>query len=116
MKLRKVYKAHFPFSGYIALTLCPWIFIREDLKHRFTENVERHETTHALQQIETAWIFFLLLYGLEYLIKLFCTFSHKRAYWSISFEQEANEHEQEVGYNNVRKHYAWIKYIFTLNK
>lgn len=116
MKLKKVYSKHFPPSGYIALTFYPWLFIREKARDRFTPKAERHETTHAYQQIETLWVFFLLIYGLEYLLKLIFTFSTDKAYESISFEQEAYEHEDEIGYNNVRKHYAWIKYVFTIKK
>lgn len=114
MELKKIYCKHFPFKGYMGLTLCPWIFIREDCKKRFSKKAERHETTHALQQLECLWIFFLILYGLEYIIKLLCTFSHKRAYRSISFEQEAYDHEDEVYYNDVRELYAWTKYVFKL--
>ena len=114
MVLKRIYLKHFPFKGYIALTLCPWVFIREDLKHKYTDTVDRHETTHAFQQLETLWVFFFLIYGLEYLIKLLITFSHKRAYKSISFEQEAYDHEDETYYNDVRKDFAWVKYIFKI--
>ena len=114
MELKKIYCKHFPFKGFIALTLYPWLFIREEYKRRLTKKVERHETTYALQQIECLWIVFLILYGLEYLVKLLVTFSHFRAYRSISFEQEAYNHEEEVYYNDVRKPYAWVKYVFSL--
>ena len=115
MELTRVVTKHFPFKGYLALTFYPWVFIREEYLRIYSAKVDRHETTHACQQIETLWIIFLLIYGLEYLIKLiFCGFNHKRAYFSISFEQEAYEHEAEVYYNEVRRPYAWIKYIFTL--
>ena len=115
MELRRVYNKIFPFPGYIAFTLCPWVFIREKAKKRYTEKANRHETTHAFQQIETLWILFFVLYGLEWLVKWFCCgFDSHRAYRSISFEQEAYEHEDEIGYNNVRYHYVWVKYIFKL--
>lgn len=114
MILKRIYLKHFPFKGYLALTFCPWVFIREDLKYKYDDTVDRHETTHALQQIETLWILFFLLYGLEYVCKLVLTFSHEKAYKAISFEQEAYEHEAELFYNSVRKHYAWIKYVFKL--
>ena len=117
MELKKVYSKHFPFKGYLAITFCPWVFIREEYKHAYTAKIDRHETTHAFQQIETLWILFFIIYGLEYVVKfILCGFKHKRAYQSISLEQEAYEHEKEVGYNNVRYHYAWIKYIFSLKE
>ena len=114
MVLKRIYSKHFPFKGYTAMLLCPWVFIREDIKYKYTDTVDRHETTHAVQQLETLWIFFFLIYGLEYLIKLLCTFSHKRAYKSISFEQEAYDHQDETYYNDVRKDFAWVKYIFKI--
>ena len=114
MKLKRVYCKHFPFSGYLALTWCPWVFIREGARQRYTPTVNRHETTHGLQQIETLWIFFLLIYGLEYIIKALCTLSWDKGYKSISFEQEAYANQGKVNYNKERKHYAWVKYIFKL--
>lgn len=115
MELIKVYSRYFPFSGFLALTICPFVFIRKKAKERYTAKVNRHETTHALQQVETMWILFFVLYGLEWLIKWFCCkFDSHRAYRSISFEQEAYMHENELYYNDLRKFYAWTKYIFRL--
>ncbi len=117
MKLIKVISKHFPFGDYIALTFYPWLFIKEETKDTFTEADERHEITHALQQLETLWVLFLIIYGLEFGVKyLLCKFDSERACNSISFEQEAYEHEDEVNYNQSRKHYAWLKYVFSLNK
>ena len=117
MELKRIYSNHFPFKGYISLAFYPWVFIRNSLRKYYTERVDRHEVTHALQQIETLWVFFLLIYGLEYIIKLpLCRFNHNRAYLSISFEQEAYTHEAEVLYNGTRKHWVWIKYVFTVRK
>ena len=115
MELIKVYSSRFPFEGYVVLTICPWVFIRKCYREVFTSRVERHETTHALQQIECLWLLFFIIYGVEYVVKfILCGFKHKRAYQSISLEQEAYEHEAEVYYNEVRRLYAWVKYVFTL--
>ena len=117
MKLKRIYSNIIPFKGYIALTVFPWVFIRNSAKQRYTPTVNRHETTHGYQQIETLWILFFVIYGLEYLIKIFiCGFDTSRAYRSISFEQEAFYNQGDVNYNNTRKHYAWVKYIFKLYK
>lgn len=113
--MKKIYTKHFPMKGFKALTLWPFIFVREDRKDYFTAKDERHETTHAIQQVECLWLLFLVIYGAEYVIKLpFCKFDTIRAYMSISFEQEAYEHEAETYYNEVRRHYAWLRYLFTL--
>lgn len=117
MTLKQIITKHFPMKGYIALTLSPWVFIREDLKHCYSDRVERHETTHALQQVECLWLFFLIIYGLEYIIKLpLCDFNHSKAYRSISFEQEAYSSENEFFYNDFRKHYTWLKFVFNIKR
>ena len=115
MEQKTIYTEHFPLKGFTAMTIWPFIFVRSDRKRYFTNKAERHETTHALQQIECLFLLFLLLYAMEWIFKLpFCEFDTNRAYMSISFEQEAYEHQDEFGYNNVRKHYAWFKYLFTI--
>ena len=115
MRIRKVCNKYLPFKRFISMAFCPWIFIREDKKRKYTPTVNRHEMTHILQQIETLWVLFFIVYGLEWLIKLFfCKFNTTKAYRSISFEQEANVNQGNVNYNKERKHYAWVKYIFAL--
>lgn len=137
MKLKKIYSEIFPLKGFTALTIFPSVFVRKDRAEKFTAKVERHETTHALQQIELTIVglilatislifgygwwsllflpLFFWIYGLEWLIKLpFCKFDTLRAYMSISTEQEAYEHQDEFGYNNVRKHFAFLKFLFTI--
>ena len=113
MKIKKIYNNLIPVKGFTALTLWPFIFVR--CGKILTKKVERHETTHALQQLECLFVFFLLIYCLEWFVKIpFCGFSRKKAYLSISFEQEAYEHQDEVYYNEVRKDFAWLKYVFAI--
>lgn len=137
MELKKIYSEHFPLKGFTATTIFPFVFVRTDRVWNFTAKAERHETTHALQQIELAIVglilatislifgygwwsllflpLFFWLYALEFLVKLpFCKFDTLRAYMSISTEQEAYEHQDEFGYNNVRKHFAFSKFLFTI--
>ena len=139
MKLKKVLNNIIPFEGYIAMTFWPWVFVRNDMKDKFDDTAERHETTHGLQQIETFflgvvltgilliwgcgwWSLFALAlyyewYLLEWVIKsILAFFANKDGYYSISFEQEAFEHEKEFFYNDVRKHFEWFNYIFKLTK
>lgn len=137
MKLKEIYNKYIPLKGFRAMTICPYVFVRKELKAFFTETARRHETTHALQQIEVLVVGILLavclwlygcgwyslipiglyfeLYALEWLIKLpFCLFDRVRSYMSIAFEQEAYEHQAEFYYNDVRRHFVWVKYLFTL--
>lgn len=117
MKLRRIYTKYFPLKGYIACTVYPWVFIRKDRKKSFTPTICRHEVIHGIQQIETAFVFFFLLYAIEYVVKLLlCKLNHNRAYKSISFEQEARLNCGNTDYRNNRSHYAWVKYVFKLWK
>lgn len=117
MKLKRVYSTIIPFKGYLAITIFPWIFIRKELKSKYTEEVHRHETTHGYQQLELLWLLFFVWYVVEWFLKIpFCGFSGKRAYKSISFEREAFDHENDADYNDNRKHYAWVKKVFRVKK
>ena len=113
MKLKVVYSKYIPLKGFVALTLWPWIFVRKSAK--FTPMMKRHEATHAHQQVECLFVVFLIIYCLEWIIKyVLCGFDSDRSYRSISFEQEAYEHQEEIYYNDVRRHYAWLRYLFTI--
>lgn len=101
-----------PFKGYKAITIYPFIFAR----HSISDITLNHENIHGEQQKETLLIFFLLIYVLEYIIKLAITFNHDRTYKSISFEREAYRYEHDSNYISERKRYSWIKYIFKLSK
>lgn len=113
MELKQIYTKHFPMKGFKALTILPFVFVRRDCRLSVTDM--RHETTHALQQLETLWLLFFVIYGLEFIIKyLICKFDSDRAYMSVSFEQEAYNHQDCFFYNKARGHFAWIQYIFTI--
>jgi hypothetical protein len=101
-----------PMKGYVAMTTWPFIFARKELN----KYILNHENIHGEQQKELLIIPFYVLYILEYLIKICITFSTSKAYYSISFEQEANRYEHELDYIKHRTHYIWIKYIFKVWK
>lgn len=98
-----------PFKGYKAMTILKWIFVRKGVK--LDERTINHETIHFKQEIELGFIFFYIWYIIEYLIKLLCTFDQKRAYRSISFEQEAYERQDNINWPTCRPRYYWTKFI-----
>ena len=121
-----------PFSGYKAITVWPFIFVRKNAW--YSNDTDRHEHTHGRQQLEMllvgmvlaavlaavgcGWWSLLALpmfypwYGAEYLVRLAITRSPSRAYRSVSFEQEAYTHEREQDYLQRRRWFAWLKYLF----
>lgn len=87
-----------PFKGYKAITIWPFIFVREECS--FDEVDLNHENIHGKQQLELLIIFFYLIYLVEWIIK---------GYRNISFEREAYGNEDNLNYLKTRKHYAWLK-------
>ena len=96
-----------PFDVNV-IALYPFMFIKRDYVQD-AENVV-HENIHYQQQKELGLIFFLLLYGIEFLI-LFCKYRNRyRAYYNISFESEAYSNQANLDYLKDRKFWEWLKY------
>ena len=97
-------------KGYIGITIFPFVF----LKHKdFKRNrvLINHEKIHLRQQVELLIILFFVLYGLEFLMRLFQYKTWKLAYRNISFEREAYENEKDLGYLETRSFWNFIPYI-----
>ncbi len=92
---------------FAAMTVAPFIFIAPGIK--ITDRLLRHEQIHYKQQLEMGWLFFFIWYAIEWLIRLFI--SSDTAYKDMSFEREAYDKQDELGYLYFRKKYSWIKYI-----
>lgn len=100
-----------PFKGFTAITLWPFVFVHKDRKQDYTHTVENHEAIHGEQQKEMLIVFFLLWYGIEWFVKLCYYRNRMTAYKNISFEREAYKNQNDLAYLDIRKHYAWTKYI-----
>lgn len=104
-----------PVKGYTFMNLCGVLFTRiEDYAQRLTAKTLRHEKTHTFQILELGVIFFYILYGLEYLLKLPFYMNLHDTYRNLSFEREARFAESEVDYFENRKvfQYKWVKRIW----
>lgn len=121
-----------PFKGKKALTLWPFIFARKEA--RINEVTINHEQIHGRQQVELLMVGFVIaillvlvglgwwsilalplffwLYLLEWLLGLIRFGNSKKAYRSISFEQEAYTNENNMHYLHERRWFAWIDYLF----
>lgn len=98
-----------PFKGFAAINLFGIIFVRKDVN--VTDRILNHEKIHTAQMQELLYIFFYLLYVIEWLIKLLIY--GKKSYYYISFEIEAYENENNYEYLSSRRHYVWINHIRT---
>lgn len=96
-----------PVKPYDAMTLWPFIFVKEYTK--VTEDLLNHERIHGRQQLELLIIPFLLWYVLEWIARLI--FGNGNAYRNISFEREAYENENDMGYIEHRPRWSFLRYL-----
>lgn len=109
--MKKIVSNIIPFEGFKAMALWPLLFVRKDSADRFTEADERHERIHGEQQKEMLIVFFYLWYVIEWLIRCIQYGNGKTAYKNISFEREAYANETDIVYLDIRRHFAWLKYL-----
>ena len=102
-----------PFKGFLAMNFMGiFCFVRKDAWRRQSEESKKitlnHEKIHTRQMIETGFIFFFIIYTLEWLVRLFINGS--KAYDNLSFEKEAYQNQRDFHYLENRKPYAmWRK-------
>ena len=119
--MKIIYNKVIPFGYAKYFNFCGLIFTKSKNLILSDETIN-HESIHTLQMKYLLYVFFYLIYLLEWLIKLpvslFCDngrFSVSRyAYRSISFEQVAYYNENDLTYLNNANPYEWIKYVFKM--
>jgi hypothetical protein len=97
-----------PPKGFAAINLFGVLFVRKGVT--VTARMVRHEAIHTRQMQELLFVPFYVFYVLEWLIKR--CFYGKRAYRNVSFEREAYSNDKDRFYLLVRRHYAFLKYLF----
>jgi len=94
---------------YLAMQMWKWTLVK---KGRVLNKVQlRHEIIHYHQQKELFLIFFFILYGLEFLIKMLIYLDWNNAYYNVSFEREAYDKQTDSNYLSGRKKFAWCDYL-----
>ena len=89
-----------------AISLGPFVFCREKIQ----EPTKQHETIHFQQQLELAFIFQWILYGVFFLVGLIKWRRGSIAYIRNPFEQEAYLNQSKPDYLFDRKRWAWSKH------
>jgi hypothetical protein len=69
-----------------------------------------HERIHVRQQLELLILPFFIIYIAEWLVLLLKYRNKNLAYRNISFEKEAYDNADELGYLKNRRPYAWLNY------
>lgn len=95
-----------PFKGFLAMNFFGLIFVRSEEAEFFDARVENHEAIHTAQMKELLWVFYYLLYILEWLFLLLRYRNSDKAYMNISFEKEVYNNETNFEYLKSRKHYS----------
>lgn len=99
-----------PFKGYKTINLFGILFVRGDAE--IDEITLNHEAIHTAQMRELLYVFFYILYLIDWLIGLVVYgFDTKRAYREICFEKEAYENQKDLGYMEKRNLFNFLKYI-----
>lgn len=94
-----------PFKGYIVINLFGILFVRKESFHKLDQTTINHEAIHIKQMKELLYIFFYIIYFLEWLWRILFTkdrFTHQ-AYKNISFEKEAFKHQEDFNYIEWRR-------------
>ena len=99
---------HFPSLRANGMALFPFLLVKYKSPSKVLIN---HERIHFRQQIELLILPFYVWYILEYLIHRLRGKSPNCAYRSISFEKEAYENDEDLGYLKRRKLWAFLDYI-----
>lgn len=105
--MKVIYNNILPVKGFSAINIFGILFVREGVV--VTNHLLNHERIHTAQMRELLYIFFYVLYVIEWISKMF-KYS-LNSYYNISFEREAYANELNFDYLNKRKFWAWIKYV-----
>lgn len=97
---------YLPFKGFSAINLLGVMFVHPGVY--LSNELVNHERIHTAQQREMLFVFFYLVYVIEWLVRLFM---RGNAYLNISFEREAHANQRNLAYLSNRPHYAWVRYM-----
>jgi hypothetical protein len=89
-----------------AITLFPFVILSEEVDE-YTMN---HELIHFEQQKELFVVGFYALYVYDFIRGMIKYKNKDMAYYLIRFEQEAYNHESDLGYIIDREKNAWKQY------
>ncbi|MFK8283484.1 hypothetical protein [Capnocytophaga canis] len=95
-------------KGYRAITLYPFIFVRERTDNDNAVLIN-HERIHLRQQAELLVVFFYLWYLLDFLWKYAKYRNWEKAYYNVIFEREAYGNESDLQYLENRKRFTFLR-------
>ncbi|WP_155285134.1 hypothetical protein [Capnocytophaga felis] len=97
-------------KGYRAITLYPFIFLRDETDKK-NQVLVNHERIHLKQQAELLVIFFYLWYFIDFLSKYRKYRNWDKAYRNVIFEREAYANESDLLYLKTRKRFGFKRFL-----
>lgn len=95
-----------PFHGFSAINLLGVLFVHHGVY--LSNELINHERIHTAQQRELLFVFFYIIYIMEWLVRLPM---RGNAYRNISFEREAYSNQRNFRYLESRPLFAWRRYL-----
>ena len=95
-----------PFHGFSAINLLGILFVHHGVY--LSNELINHERIHTAQQRELLYVFFYIIYIIEWLVRLTM---RGNAYRNISFEREAYANQRNLDYLKSRRLFAWRRYM-----
>lgn len=99
------------FSGGVrGIAIFPFIIMRnESLKE--DKVFINHEKIHIHQQLELLVIPFFIFYLIEFVVRYVQFGDWETAYYNISFEKEAYDNQENMGYISHKSFWSFIDYV-----
>ena len=111
--MKIIYNKIIPFGkGFYAINLCGVLFA----KGPCDEIVINHESIHTAQIKELGYIFFYIVYLIEWFLRIIQYRGYVRGYFNISFEREAYANQYDLSYLSNRPYYNWRHYLKASSK
>lgn len=104
--MRVVYNNIIPVQGFKAINILGVLFVRKG--ETLSEQDMNHEQIHTAQIKELLYLFFYILYLIEFLFRCFMP---GNAYRNISFEREAYANQHNGHYLETRRKFNFLHYI-----
>lgn len=105
--MKIIYNKIIPFGrSFYAINLFGILFAKGPCDRR-TIN---HEKIHTAQIKELGYIFFYIIYLIEWMVRIIQYRGYVRGYENISFEREAYENDHDFGYLQRRRLFDFRKY------
>jgi hypothetical protein len=109
--MKVIYNKYLPAKGYIAINILGIVILARKEKEPLSDKMINHEAIHTAQMKELIFLFFLVWYYAEWIVRIIQYRDIKKAYYNISFEREAYANSDNLLYLETRKLFSFLSCI-----